>query len=255
MRIFKNSLALLLFVTLFTSCGNAQKENNEEKKATNSSEKTTSSSQQIKTVSIQEAQNLIADKEGLVIVDLRTDNELENGKLKDAVQINFNDPDFKTRIETLDKSKPYLIYCHSGGRSGQTKSLMKQSGFDEVYEMSAGFSGWSQQNLPLEKSGKNIEATEAEINNYNSKINKKGLTYVNFYATWCGVCKKNRPLLQSYSNDNENLTLVEYDVDQSKGLKNHLKIGVVPTLLIYKNGEEIKRLEGVVSKDQLKLNE
>lgn len=244
----KTSLLIVLAFT-FTNCGNSQKE--DQSKTPKTSNKEVQSDQIIKIVSTDEAQELIASQPELTIIDLRTDAELQNGYLKNAVQINFQDKDFQSRIKTLDKSKPYLIYCHGGGRSGATRDLMEKEGFSKVYDMSSGFSGWSQQNLPLVKDNPEAEASSEEIENYNSQISDEGITMVNFYATWCGICKKNRPILKDYGTAHPDIQIVEFDSDQHKGIKNHLKIQAIPTLLIYKNGELIQQKTGPITQEEI----
>ena len=46
------------------------------------------------------------------------------------------------RLEKLDKSKNYYVYCRSGGRSAQAATLMDQMGFNETYNLLGGFKEW-----------------------------------------------------------------------------------------------------------------
>lgn len=50
--------------------------------------------------------------------------------------------DFKKQVETLDKTKTYLLYCRSGKRSKEGMALMKESGFTKLYDLEDGFSNW-----------------------------------------------------------------------------------------------------------------
>jgi len=86
-----------------------------------------------------------------VIVDLRTPEELKGGKIPGAIVINFFGPDFEPAIESLDRNKVYLLYCASGGRSGETAALMKQLGFKKIYNMESGFGAWVKRKLPVSK--------------------------------------------------------------------------------------------------------
>jgi len=76
------------------------------------------------------------------LVDVRTPDEYNGGKIDDAQNIDFYEADFKTQIAKLDKSKPVFVYCHSGGRSGKAAKMMKGMGFKEVYDLKGGYSGW-----------------------------------------------------------------------------------------------------------------
>jgi rhodanese-related sulfurtransferase len=89
-----------------------------------------------------EAQALIASNPELQIIDVRTDGEVAAGMIEGAIQIDISQADFKTKINQLDKSKPVLVYCKSGGRSKNAQSIMQQSGFQEVHNLLGGYMAW-----------------------------------------------------------------------------------------------------------------
>ncbi len=128
---------------LFVSCSEAQHSNttNEMK----STETSTASPQEktviTKVLPANEFQALIG-KEGYQLVDVRTPQEYNAGKIGDAKNINFFDPDFKTQIAELDMTKPVLIYCASGNRSGKATLIMKEMGFTEIYDLRGGYGSW-----------------------------------------------------------------------------------------------------------------
>ncbi|MDQ2657138.1 MAG: rhodanese-like domain-containing protein, partial [Bacteroidota bacterium] len=55
-----------------------------------------------------------------VVVDLRTPDELKQGRIPGAIVIDYFGADFESAIQRLDKDKTYLLYCAGGGRSGET---------------------------------------------------------------------------------------------------------------------------------------
>jgi rhodanese-related sulfurtransferase len=75
-----------------------------------------------------------------VILDVRTPSEYATRHVKKAVNINFYDANFSDALSALDKAKTYFVYCASGTRSGNATSLMRQLGFQQVYNMTTGFS-------------------------------------------------------------------------------------------------------------------
>jgi rhodanese-related sulfurtransferase len=92
-----------------------------------------------------EAKTMIEDNSGnknFVIIDTRSVREYEGGHLKNSVFINFSAPDVKEQVLKLDKTKTYLIYCHSGGRSGMIQDLMEKNGFEETYNLKDGIVSW-----------------------------------------------------------------------------------------------------------------
>lgn len=76
------------------------------------------------------------------LVDVRTPEEYAAGNINGAVNYDFYSPEFKSKLETLDKNQPVMIYCKSGGRSGQALEMMKSMGFKTVLELEGGYSNW-----------------------------------------------------------------------------------------------------------------
>lgn len=91
-------------------------------------------------------------EDGVIILDVRTEGEFQEGHVEGALQHDYYETDsFKGFLEGLDKSKTYLIYCRSGGRSGTTLDMMAQMGFDKVYNLDGGFNAWKAANLPVSR--------------------------------------------------------------------------------------------------------
>jgi rhodanese-related sulfurtransferase len=75
----------------------------------------------------------------LIVVDVRTPKEIEGGKLPQAIAIDVKNENFRSKIEKLDKTKSYLLYCKSGIRSGKAATIMKQAGFNSISISSDGY--------------------------------------------------------------------------------------------------------------------
>jgi len=104
-----------------------------------------------KNVPVKAFDNLIKTKKNAILLDVRTPKEVAAGHLANSIAIDFYAPDFKEKIAKLDKSKPVLVYCHSGHRSGITMATMKELGFTEVYNLEPGIIGWKAAGLPIEQ--------------------------------------------------------------------------------------------------------
>ncbi|MCS3924357.1 thioredoxin family protein [Methanosalsum natronophilum] len=75
---------------------------------------------------------------------------------------------------------------------------------------------------------------------------------MDFTATWCGPCKMQKPILKEIEERmGEKVEIKEIDVDENNDLAGKYGINVVPTLIIEKDGEEIKRFTGVTKADVL----
>ena len=96
-----------------------------------------------KNVSAAEFKDLIADRADAILLDVRTPDEVAQGVIRNAANIDFYDGSFIAALDKLDKSKPVLIYCRSGRRSGVAMSKMSELGFTEIYNLQGGIIEWA----------------------------------------------------------------------------------------------------------------
>ena len=96
-------------------------------------------------ISLEEAKQLIESMSDLVILDVRTPEEISEGKIDGALEIDFRDDNFLAEINKLEKDKKYLVYCRSGNRSGQAMDIMKNNDFLWVRNMLGGYMAWSEE--------------------------------------------------------------------------------------------------------------
>jgi rhodanese-related sulfurtransferase len=85
------------------------------------------------------------------LIDVRTPEEFAEGYIPDARNIDFRSEGFEQQLKSLDQSKPVLVYCKSGGRSGKTYTMLKDKGFDKVFDLKGGFTEWSNSDKPSSK--------------------------------------------------------------------------------------------------------
>ncbi len=82
--------------------------------------------------------------ENAVILDVRTQEEVEEGMIPNAQNLDIHKGQgFIDDLEKLDKEKNYYVYCRSGGRSAQACAVMNQIGFENTYNLEGGFSEWA----------------------------------------------------------------------------------------------------------------
>lgn len=186
-----------------------------------------------------------------VVLDVRTADEFKEGFIGNAENIDFNGDDFRSRVQKLDKTKPYFVYCLSGGRSKDAANFMRKNGFAEVYDMKGGLLAWNdiKKNLNGETSGRKDKIS---MEDYNVIISKDHLVLVDFYAPWCGPCKKMEPMLKELAAENKGkFTLVRLNIDENKRLATQLGVTEIPVLKIFKAGKETWTHNGLVKKPEL----
>lgn len=84
-------------------------------------------------------------------------------------------------------------------------------------------------------------------NNFSELIKEEAV--VDFYATWCGPCKMFGPIFEEVSKDN-NMNFVKLDVDKSSDIAREYGVMSIPTIILFKNGTEVKRFTGFMSKEE-----
>lgn len=135
MKITTVLLSVVLFA--FTACSqNSGEQTTNESK--NSSE-STAEMPIVKRVSKTEFKAYLADSSNYVLIDVRTPREFNGGTIDGAININSSNPNFQAELAKLDKTKPVLMFCQSGGRSGRALPVFKELGFQYVLELEGGF--------------------------------------------------------------------------------------------------------------------
>lgn len=85
--------------------------------------------------------------------------------------------------------------------------------------------------------------------NFQSEVNKEGKLLLDFWATWCGPCQRQGPIIDEMANEGFNVGKV--NVDEEPGLAQQFSVMSIPTLILFENGKEVKRLVGLNSKEAL----
>jgi thioredoxin len=90
------------------------------------------------------------------------------------------------------------------------------------------------------------------MSEFNDMINDKKPTLVDFFATWCGPCKMQGPILEQVKNSiGDAANVIKIDVDRNPELSERYRIQSVPTLILFKGGEAVWRASGLHQAEQL----
>lgn len=86
-----------------------------------------------------------------------------------------------------------------------------------------------------------------------SKITESEIpVLVDFYADWCGPCKMLAPILKQVKDElGETVKIVKIDVDKNQSIASKYQVRGVPTMLLFKKGQQLWRQSGVLQKDDI----
>lgn len=183
------------------------------------------------------------------LLDVRTVEEYKGGHIKNTLHADWlNKDQFKDRTGYIDKDKPVYIYCLSGARSAAAAEWLRKNGYSEVLELNGGLHAWKKNNKELE--GASIEK-QMNLDEYNSLLKSDTVLLVDFGAKWCPPCVKMEPVLAELEIDKTlSHKLIKIDASVHTDIQKELNIKALPVFIIYKNGKEVWRKQGLVTKNE-----
>lgn len=186
-----------------------------------------------------------------MILDVRTPEEYNKGHLHNAVNFDWNDNDFKEKTATLGKSQTLFVYCLSGGRSSDAIKQLHNDGFQNIYELKGGIMKWRAANLPLTDNSASM-SKGMSMAEYEALGKSDKMVLIDFYADWCGPCKRMKPYLDEFKQELSNkLVVIRINADDNQDLCKALNIDALPVLKLYKNKELAWTNKGFISKEDV----
>jgi thioredoxin 1 len=207
----------------------------------------------VRNVNSDEFNELISEEKG-VLLDVRTASEFKNGHIPDAGNLNYYALDFRKNLKLLPEDRPIYLYCNTGYRSEKAAEILKESGYTRVYNLAPGIMEWEIKHLPVtvEPDARPDNDNSVDPSRYYEIIGSDSLVFIDFYAPWCGPCRKMMPMMDSLKLDyHQEIKMYKINVDASKKLVKELKLISVPYLALFKNGNLLWSHNGSITREEL----
>ncbi len=207
----------------------------------------------IKQLDPSEFKEMVKGEKGSLL-DVRTSSEFANGHIKDAGQLNYYASDFKKRLLMLPKNQPVYLYCNTGYRSQKAAEIMAQNGYKQIYNLEHGIMAWNLNSLPVvvEPDAKPDTENKMEPDEFFAFVNTHSLTFVDYYAPWCGPCRQMMPIIDLLQAEYKNkVNIIKVNADASSKLVKEQKISGVPYFVLYKNGEVVFTHSGLLTREKI----
>lgn len=238
-------LYILLTTVFIFSCSNGQNQQ--------AAENSGQPQNVVEKVNAEKFKQLVESGEG-IILDVRTPEEVNQGYINGASVINFYDEDFESKINLMQKDKPVYVYCKAGGRSSQAAELMKKNGFKKVYNLEGGMNAWMGNNFAVTKPEgvKDENIKQLTLAEFQQMLKTSQPVLVDFHTKWCAPCRKMVPVVEKISTDFKGkATVLRLDVDNSKEVAKQYEIQGVPVFILFKNGVQKWKKNGIVAEEEL----
>ena len=97
---------------------------------------------------------------------------------------------------------------------------------------------------------------EINTENFSTEVlSENGVVVVDFFANWCGPCRKLAPILEEVESElNSNVKFAKINTDENLEMAKQYQVSGLPTLMVFKNGQAVERLVGLMPKSSIITN-
>lgn len=182
------------------------------------------------------------------VLDVRTAAEFNGGHIQNALQANWLDQkEFTDRTQHLDKNIPVYIYCQAGGRSASAQEALEAKGY-KVINLEGGMSNWKMNGFPVDGDG---DKAQMRVEDFDKTIASNKMVLVDIGAVWCPPCRKMLPVLETLKQKPAApFYFLAVDGGNDIEVMKSLKSEGLPTFILFKNGKEIWRHQGLVTVEE-----
>ena len=205
-------------------------------------------------LSSKEFRKKLVNSGNALLIDVRTPEEIGKGYLNGAVFIDFYDSTFKDQVGTIDRKRPVFVYCAIGGRSWDAAKIMHEMGFKNVYDLKGGIIVWKIKNYSFVKLKNDSARQGMGKGEFENIVLNNSLTFVDFYAPWCGPCKIMVPALDRIEKDmQDTVQVLKINADENLQLMKDYGLKALPYIFVMHGTKIVFRHEGFMSEEDMRM--
>ncbi|MFN3589064.1 MAG: rhodanese-like domain-containing protein [Spirosomataceae bacterium] len=184
------------------------------------------------------------------VIDLRTSEQFQRGHLKFALSIDYEQDNFLENLRLrVPRTVPLVLYCSTGKLSKEAQTYISELGYSRVYYLEGGFDKWVTQAKPYVS---DYQTTEPIASITYPQLQRSAQQFPLYFGLFveptCEACKRETQLISEVFPEAQVISLSGQRVI---GLQEQLNIKQYPTLLVFKNGNQVWRIDGTVSREEL----
>ncbi len=183
------------------------------------------------------------------IIDVRSAEEYAINHVTNAVNVDLTTPGYQQQFKAVAKTEPVFIYAINNGRTTKLANELLAAGYTQVYELQGGIANWIGSGYSYYSSVKN----NISLVDFKKLLADKTPVLVDFYSRYCGLCKKARPVIDSFQQAyTGKLKVVYIDINDNPDLLAQLTIiHAVPTFVLYNQQNIVWQKTGIDQLEQL----
>ncbi len=190
------------------------------------------------------------EEKTLKLIDLRPVEQFQRGHLKFALSLDYEEDDFLTNLRLrVPKNVPIVLYCSTGKLGKEAQTYISELGYSRAYYLEGGFDEWILQAKPYVSDYQTTEPIASITYMQLQRAAQQFPLYIGlFIEPSCDACTKENQLLNEVFPEAQIISLSGQRVI---GLREQLNIKKYPTLLVFKNGKQVWRIDGSASREEL----
>lgn len=187
------------------------------------------------------------------LVDLRSEEAFNEGHIKGAIRINYEERDFETvALKALDKNQGIYLYCFTGKESQNATVFLKDLGFKEVHYLDGGFSKWTSSSKPYVSSRQSTKPIAPfTVENLNELLSLNSNVLLFLYSKTCPSCEIMETVLRRNTGGHTEIKFVKMDIERDLEISEHFNAIETPTMLYFQNGRQVWRYSGEIEEDRI----